>query len=465
MKIGFLFPGQGSQSIGMGKDLYDEYEEIKKVYDKVKELTNIDIAKISFEGPEEVLNETKHTQLAILTMSLGILEILKKHNISADIEAGLSLGEYTALIDSKVLSFEEGVKLVQKRGECMQELLPEGNWQMAAVIGLEDEQVEDICKNVKLGFVVPANYNSIGQVAISGEESAVQEAKELAIKNGAKRVLILKTAGPFHTSKLIDASKVLRKELEKVNQELESGMSEESIQNLEKLIATNVATIEKLTKTNTELKTAYETYHLKDMTYEEALKTDITLYNVKMNYENMYESNTQLIVLLTTNNQALEETLTSIKGMQQKVEQLIKTLNVYLGQLESGAKSLSDGTDKLKEGVTIITSKTKELKNGTTELKSGIDTLQKGVHEFNKDGITPITQFLDNDVREVTNKIEVLMKLSEEYQTFTLKPDKVNGNTRFVSVIDSITIPKEIKKVEKKQEKESFWDRVKNLFK
>ena len=255
------------------------------------------------------------------------------------------------------------------------------------------------------------------------------------------------------------------KELEKVNQELESGMSEESIQNLEKLIATNVATIEKLTKTNTELKTAYETYHLKDMTYEEALKTDITLYNVKMNYENMYESNTQLIVLLTTNNQALEETLTSIKGMQQKVEQLIKTLNVYLGQLESGAKSLSDGTDKLKEGVTIITSKTEELKNGTTELKSGIDTLQKGVHEFNKDGITPITQFLDNDVREVTNKIEVLMKLSEEYQTFTLKPDKVNGNTRFVSVIDSITIPKEIKKVEKKQEKESFWDRVKNLFK
>lgn len=216
MKIGFLFPGQGSQSIEMGKDLYDEYEEVKKVYDKVKELTNIDIAKISFEGPEEVLNETKHTQLAILTMSLGILEILKKHNIVAQIEAGLSLGEYTALIDSKVLSFEEGVKLVQKRGECMQELLPEGNWQMAAVIGLGDEQVEEICKNVKSGFVVPANYNSIGQVAISGEESAVQEAKELAIKNGAKRVLVLKTAGPFHTSKLIDASNVLRKELEKV---------------------------------------------------------------------------------------------------------------------------------------------------------------------------------------------------------------------------------------------------------
>lgn len=216
MKIGFLFPGQGSQCVGMGKDLYVQYEEVKKVYDKVQELTNIDIAKISFEGPEEILNETKHTQLAILTMSLGILKILKKHNIVADIEAGLSLGEYTALIDSKILSFEEGVKLVQKRGKYMQELLPEGNWQMAAVIGLEDEQVEDICKSVKSGFVVPANYNCVGQIAISGEESAVQEARELATKNGAKRVLVLKTAGPFHTSKLIDASNALRRELEKV---------------------------------------------------------------------------------------------------------------------------------------------------------------------------------------------------------------------------------------------------------
>ncbi len=119
MKIGFLFPGQGSQSIGMGKDLYDKYEEVRNVYDKVKELTGIDIAKISFEGPEEVLNQTKYTQLAILTESLSILEILKKNNIKADMSAGLSLGEYSALINSGALSFEEGVKLVQKRGEYM----------------------------------------------------------------------------------------------------------------------------------------------------------------------------------------------------------------------------------------------------------------------------------------------------------------------------------------------------------
>lgn len=216
MKIGFLFPGQGSQNVGMGKDLYNSYPEVKQVYDNVENLTGMDITKISFEGPEEILNETKNTQIAILTMSLGIIEVLKKHGITADIQAGLSLGEYTALINSKALSFEEGIKLVQKRGEYMQNLLPEGNWQMAAIIGLKDEQVEELCKSVKSGFVVPANYNSVGQVAISGEESAVQEAKELATNMGARKVMLLKTAGPFHTTKLIDASNALRKELEKV---------------------------------------------------------------------------------------------------------------------------------------------------------------------------------------------------------------------------------------------------------
>ena len=98
MKIGFLFPGQGAQSVGMGKDIYENYEEVKKLYEKVKQITGIDIAKISFEGPEEILNQTKYTQLAILTESLGILEILKKHNINPEMSAGLSLGEYSALI-------------------------------------------------------------------------------------------------------------------------------------------------------------------------------------------------------------------------------------------------------------------------------------------------------------------------------------------------------------------------------
>lgn len=216
MKIGFLFPGQGSQNIGMGKDIYEKYETAKEIYDKVEKLTGIDIAKISFEGPEEKLNETKYTQLAILTMSLSILEILKSKNIVAEMLAGLSLGEYTALINAEVISFEEGIKLVKKRGEYMQELLPKGDWQMSAIMGLTDEQVEEVCKKVKSGFVVPANYNCIGQVAISGEKQGVLDAEIIAKEMGAKKVIPLKTAGPFHTEKLIESSRALREELEKV---------------------------------------------------------------------------------------------------------------------------------------------------------------------------------------------------------------------------------------------------------
>lgn len=216
MKTGFLFPGQGSQSIGMGKDLYEKYEVVRKIYDKVQEITGIDIAKISFEGPEEKLNETKYTQLAILTESLAILEILKQENIKAEISAGLSLGEYTALINSGVLLFEEGVKLVQKRGEYMQNLLPEGDWQMAAIMGLTEKQVEEACKKVKSGFVVPANYNCVGQIAISGEKQGVEEAQIIAKEMGAKKVIFLKTSGPFHTEKLLDSSNTLRRELENV---------------------------------------------------------------------------------------------------------------------------------------------------------------------------------------------------------------------------------------------------------
>lgn len=216
MKIGFLFPGQGSQSVGMGKDIYEEYEEARKIYEEVQNITKIDIATISFEGEEEILNQTKYTQLAILTESLAILEILKQNGIKCEISAGLSLGEYSALINSNALSFEEGVKIVKKRGEYMQDLLPKGEWQMAAIMGLSDEQVEEVCKNVKSGFVVPANYNTEGQVAISGEKQGIEEAEAIAKEMGAKKVRVLKTAGPFHTEKLKESSDALRKELENV---------------------------------------------------------------------------------------------------------------------------------------------------------------------------------------------------------------------------------------------------------
>ena len=172
MKIGFLFPGQGAQTVGMGKDLYEKYPEYKDIYEKVNEITGCKIENLTFSSTEEDLSKTKNTQIAILTMSLAILEVLKKHNIQATATMGLSLGEYTSLIHSGAISFEEGIKIVQKRGELMQELCPKGDWSMAAIMGLDEAIITEICENIKTGFVVPANFNCPGQIVISGEKPA-----------------------------------------------------------------------------------------------------------------------------------------------------------------------------------------------------------------------------------------------------------------------------------------------------
>lgn len=217
MKLGFVFPGQGAQYVGMGKDLYEKYDTVKKVYEDASNVLGMDIAKLTFESSDEELNQTKNTQIAILVMSLAIAKLLKENNIEAEISAGLSLGEYSALAYSSFISFEDAIKTVRKRGEFMQDYVPNGTWAMAAIIGLDDELVEKACADVKNGFVVPANYNCIGQVAISGEREAVLETMENAKNLGAKRAIELKTSGPFHTEKLKVASSKLRKELEKID--------------------------------------------------------------------------------------------------------------------------------------------------------------------------------------------------------------------------------------------------------
>lgn len=219
MKRAFLFPGQGAQIVGMGKDIYEKYEEARKVFDEASSISGIDIKKLCFEGPEDELNKTENTQIAIMVTSLAILEVLKSKKIDAKIACGLSLGEYTALVYAGIISFEDGIKLIKKRGYYMGNLIPDSEYEMAAVIGLDVLKIEEICNELKNQgkFVVPANYNCSSQTVVSGEKEAVEEAIEKLKSAGAKRVIPLKTSGPFHTEKLIEASKAFEKELENVN--------------------------------------------------------------------------------------------------------------------------------------------------------------------------------------------------------------------------------------------------------
>ena len=214
MKIAFIFPGQGAQSVGMGKDIYEQYEQARKIYEIVYEKTKINIADITFNGTEEQLSNTQYCQLAILTMSLAILEILKNKKIQAEISAGLSLGEYSALIYADAMPIDTGIEIVSARGKIMQENIPTGDWKMAAILGVNEELVKQICEKVKNGFAAPANYNCPGQIVISGESSAINEAMQLLKTQGAKAIE-LKTKGPFHTIKLNNASEKLKQELQK----------------------------------------------------------------------------------------------------------------------------------------------------------------------------------------------------------------------------------------------------------
>ena len=236
MKTAFLFPGQGAQTVGMGKDIYEKYKEARDIYEKASEVSGIDIKKLCFDGPEEILMKTENTQIAILTTSIAILKVIENKGIKADIAVGLSLGEYVALIYGGYISFEDGIKLIQKRGYYMENFV-EGEevceYSMAAVIGLNTEKIEKICKELRESgkFVVPANYNCSSQTVISGTSDAIDIAIEKLRENGAKRVIKLKTSGPFHTEKLEKASELFKKELKKVK--FENGNGVKVIRNID----------------------------------------------------------------------------------------------------------------------------------------------------------------------------------------------------------------------------------------
>jgi [acyl-carrier-protein] S-malonyltransferase len=216
-KIAFLFAGQGAQYPGMGKELYNSFEAARKVYDKANEVLGMDIKNLCFEGPDSELAKTENTQPAILTTSIAIAFVLKEHNIHADYAAGLSLGEYSALTYSDVFSFEDGLRLIQKRGKIMQNAVPEGVGAMAAVMGLDRNVIENVCNSLNgYGVVEVANYNCPGQIVISGEKHAVEKASEELKNSGALKVVMLNVSGPFHSSLLKNAGEELEKEIKKV---------------------------------------------------------------------------------------------------------------------------------------------------------------------------------------------------------------------------------------------------------
>ena len=217
-KIAFIYPGQGAQYVGMGEEISKHFNAAAEVFKLANDAVGYDMEKICFEGSEEDLKKTEYTQPAILTTCIAITKVLLENEIYPAVAAGLSLGEYAALVMAEAISFQDAVALVKKRGKFMQEAVPLGVGAMAAILGMDRDVLEETLVLAKeVGIVEAANFNSPGQIVISGETKAVEKACEIAKQKGALKAVLLPVSAPFHSSMLKPAGEKLAYELEEIS--------------------------------------------------------------------------------------------------------------------------------------------------------------------------------------------------------------------------------------------------------